>query len=240
MNYDEEIAYKYLQTKNFTKIEFEPKGNIPPDFLLDEEIAVEVRRLNQHVIINNNSKPLEELRYKIVPKIKEIISDLTTPEYTSTLIVSVGFKRPLKVKNDVFKRIKLVIQENIETTRKDLKISITENLDLRFFRSDLRLSKSIIFGTESDSDSGGYVVSNIYNNLKLVVNEKEKKIEKFYTEYKKWWLIVVDHIAYGLDSFDFEQLSEFQMIQSKFEKIFIVSPTLLEESRELKFKNASA
>ena len=45
-NEDEKIVYKYLQSLGYTDIIYEPDGNIPPDFLIDDTIAVEVRRLN--------------------------------------------------------------------------------------------------------------------------------------------------------------------------------------------------
>jgi len=239
MDNEEHIAYNYLQTKNFIKIEYEPNGNIPPDFLLDGEIAVEVRRLNQHVEVKDGLKPLEELRFKIIPKIKEIIRSFETPQFSDTLIVSVSYKRPLKVSKKLVKEVTNKIRENLKTTSKNLRVQISENLELRFYRSELKLSKSIIFGAELDFDSGGLVISNVYRSLKLIVEEKEKKIKKYYSEYNEWWLVVIDYIAYGLDSFDFDQLSKLPKIESRFKKIIIVSPIEITESRELIFNNTS-
>ena len=47
-NADEIRARQYLQTLVHTKIEYEPLGNVTPDFLLDNKIAIEVRRLNRN------------------------------------------------------------------------------------------------------------------------------------------------------------------------------------------------
>ncbi|MCD6172683.1 MAG: hypothetical protein J7J96_02705 [Sulfurimonas sp.] len=51
-NQEELRAKQYLQSLNYTKIEYEPLGNVTPDFVLDDKIAVEVRRLNRNFIKN--------------------------------------------------------------------------------------------------------------------------------------------------------------------------------------------
>lgn len=48
MNKDERIAERYLKSLNIGEVAYEPDGKIPPDFLVNGCIAVEVRRLNQH------------------------------------------------------------------------------------------------------------------------------------------------------------------------------------------------
>ena len=48
MNKDEKIANTYLKSLGFQKLEFEPNGNIPPDFTINKKIGVEVRRLNKY------------------------------------------------------------------------------------------------------------------------------------------------------------------------------------------------
>ncbi|MEK0338505.1 MAG: hypothetical protein QQN41_13835, partial [Nitrosopumilus sp.] len=68
MNRDEKIANNYLKQQDFSQIVYEPDGNISPDFLLDNSIAVEVRRLNQHQLVNGVYKPIEELDYKLIPR----------------------------------------------------------------------------------------------------------------------------------------------------------------------------
>ena len=54
MNHDEQIAYKYLCRRfEAERVVYEPNGNIPPDFVVLDGPAIEVRRLN----LNNFSKP---------------------------------------------------------------------------------------------------------------------------------------------------------------------------------------
>jgi len=48
MDSSERIVYQYLSYQGFSDVAYEPDGNVPPDFLLNGRIAVEVRRLNQN------------------------------------------------------------------------------------------------------------------------------------------------------------------------------------------------
>jgi hypothetical protein len=48
MDQSEKVAYQYLSSCGFRDIVYEPDGNIPPDFLVNDSVAVEVRRLNQN------------------------------------------------------------------------------------------------------------------------------------------------------------------------------------------------
>ena len=66
MKREEKLAKDYLVSKNFKSIKFEPDGNIPPDFLVNNNIAIEVRRLNKHY----KGIALEKVDYNIIPKKK--------------------------------------------------------------------------------------------------------------------------------------------------------------------------
>jgi hypothetical protein len=48
MDEAEAHIHKYLAHRGFVDIKHEPDGNVPPDFLVNDRIAVEVRRLIQH------------------------------------------------------------------------------------------------------------------------------------------------------------------------------------------------
>ena len=48
MDETERIVLAHLTHRGFTDVVYEPDGNIPPDFLVNGSIAIEVRRLNQN------------------------------------------------------------------------------------------------------------------------------------------------------------------------------------------------
>lgn len=48
MDESDALVGRYLKARGFTDVRYEPDGNVPPDFLADGRVAVEVRRLNQN------------------------------------------------------------------------------------------------------------------------------------------------------------------------------------------------
>ena len=61
MKFEERIAKEYFEFKEYDNVIFEPIGNTPPDFLINDSIAVEVRRLNKFHL----GKPLEKIENEI-------------------------------------------------------------------------------------------------------------------------------------------------------------------------------
>ena len=77
------IALDYLKSLGFSELVYEPKGNVTPDFLLNGKIAIEVRRLNQHYLRNGVYEPLEELFYRIVPKVMKLLREVKVDNFGS-------------------------------------------------------------------------------------------------------------------------------------------------------------
>ena len=67
-------------------------------------------------------------------------------------------------------------------------------------------------GSMLDFDSGGFVISNIIENMSFCIEEKANKIKSCQSKYKYWWLILIDEISYGLSQEDK------QYVASKMEK----------------------
>ena len=49
-----------------------------------------------------------------------------------------------------------------------------------------------------DLDRGGSVTTDICNSLRLILEEKENKIQNFFHLYSEWWLVLIDFIGLPL------------------------------------------
>ena len=74
-NREEQIVIDCLIHQGYTEIEFEPDGNIPPDILVDNKIAIEVRRLNQNEIMEEGFKGLEEDEFSVQGIMRKILRE---------------------------------------------------------------------------------------------------------------------------------------------------------------------
>ena len=226
MNSEESIAEKHFLSQGFQSIDFEPDGNIPPDFVLDKKIAVEVRRLNQNKVIEGKAIGTETLQNKFWQKLKSLVLRLNNRfkdlPNNQSIVLSFSFSRPLTLNKQSIREIENLILENYQNDNFEV-AKHSKNLEIRFYKTEYKPDEPFIMGGYSDRDTGGFVVSNIYKNLRLVIEEKEKKVQKYRDRYETWWLVLIDRIDGRLEEIDIKQLSNLPHIETYFEKVIMLT-----------------
>lgn len=217
---EEEIAKDYFLSRGFRTVTYEPKGNRPPDLLIDESVAVEVRRLNQF----DNGQPIEKLQYRLVPKLMEVFKTYGNKAHEISAWVDINYSRPIKVDKDLIKKVKAILNIHSINMSMTKNYKVTERLELEIFPSTERLENQFNYGSSIDEGHGGFVVHNIYQSLKKIIEEKNVKINPYRQEYSTWWLALVDYIGYGLTEYDLTQLKELIDFDLIFDKIIFISP----------------
>ncbi|QOY52412.1 hypothetical protein [Candidatus Sulfurimonas baltica] len=221
-NKDETRAKKYLQTLDYTKLEHEPLGNVTPDFLLDNEVAVEVRRLNRNHINGEKLISIENFEIHLIKKIKKIISTFKHTDYRNSAYISIILSKPLHVdsKDGVIKKTKKVLKKHTHKIHKKKSFKVSDYLEITFTPIKKKSVQYIFAGCNNDHL---WIVNELHKNIQLVIDEKDKKISKNFNLFDKWWLILVDSIIYGLDNDDFKALKKIKLNKRKFSKVLILS-----------------
>jgi hypothetical protein len=195
MNQDESIAEKYL--KQLGKVEFEPDGNIPPDFVLDNNIAIEVRRLNQQYRENGESKGLEEVSIPLRQTVMSILSQhhVSDTDRENRYWLALCYARNVPRYNELKKAVTMSIQD-FEASGEALpfRYQLTETVELVFIAKAGNTDQKYSLGFFLDRDSGGLVVDMYVAEINYCANEKSQKISPYQTRYLYWWLLLVDHI----------------------------------------------
>lgn len=224
MNIEEQLAKTYLTHLGYQDIRFEPDGNTPPDLLLNGNIAVEVRRFNQYFPNGDKMEALEELEYKLVPKITSILLEYEHVCTPHSVFVFIDFERPLKPSKEVYNEVRKTLNNYLSNFGEKETLKVNDKLTLLIYPVDERLSSPFVLGGSGDGDSGGLVVANVHAHLPFVIAEKEKKVKSFHHKYPIWWLVLIDTIGYGLDQHDLDQLNENPPFKTIFDKVILVSP----------------
>jgi hypothetical protein len=232
MKFEEKIAKEYFKFKEYDKIKFEPIGNTPPDFLINNSIAVEVRRLNKFHL----GKPLEKIDYNIIPKIEKFISSFDNDEsFENTTIVTLNYSRPITFDKQIKSKISNILKEYSANKNLKSEYSISDNLELGFYEHNEKWETQFEVGGIIDFNKGGAVFKDICDSLKIIITEKERKIEKFKHLYNDWWLVLIDFIGYGISSNMIDRIKDEIDESNSFNKIIFISPIDSKNAKEINY-----
>jgi hypothetical protein len=234
MKKEEEFVQEYLIKHGFQRIVYEPDGNVPPDFSVDEEIGVEVRRLSQNLISKDGGyKSLEQDRIRLMRCVREVFNEFNQPTPVDSYWVVINYQRPLGDLKEIRKRLRETLDKCLS---KDLKcyqdISVTKSVKISFAKAvkpDIRQFK---VGIESDMDSGGSVISMYVENINLCISEKQRKIQPKLENYRRWWLILVDMIV-AISGPDTNMIIREITKPKEFERIIVIDPIKGEATFEI-------
>jgi len=76
-------------------------------------------------------------------------------------------------------------------------------------------------------------LAELSRNIRICVTEKTRKIECVRAKYPEWWLVLVDHIGYGIDERDHEKVRQLFQFEHSWDKIVLVNPLDAKQGYEL-------
>lgn len=202
MDSSEQLVEKYLQELGLGEVVFEPDGNIPPDFSINKSIAIEVRRLNQnHESPDGSTQGLEEAALPLEQRLEKFLQTLGPSRTGESWFVGIEFHRPVgpwkPIRTQIERQLRAFM---LEPNRAQTTFVITENVKIDLLKAGQDHGRFFLFGSSDDDDSGGWVMSEVVRNLRLCIAEKERKILPYRARYQEWWLLLVDHVAYSMDT----------------------------------------
>jgi hypothetical protein len=120
VNSAERIAQEYLLRLGYERIEYEPDGNVPPDFLVDGSIAVEVRKLNQNHVTADGVRGLEHLAVPLERKMDSLLKSFHGPTHEASWFVLFTFRRPVPEWKQLRKMVTTALGSFDENSRNDI------------------------------------------------------------------------------------------------------------------------
>ena len=222
----ETIAKDHLINLGFERIVYEPDGNNPPDFLVDDRIAVEVRRLNQNELTETGFRGLEEIRIPTEERIRKLLVSLGPAKANTSWFVGYKLKRPIlpwgQIEPELRRRLE-VFRDNTSNWEPCQIILGGFELDI-FLKAGDPHPTFFVYGGGCDEDTGGFEFVETQKNLRLCIAEKTLKVARVRHKYPEWWLILVDRIGYGVTESDRKLFTEHLGIDHEWDKVILLSP----------------
>ncbi len=224
MDDSEKLILDSLIHIGHTRIEYEPDGKVPPDFVIDGRIAIEVRRLNENYY-GADTKGLEEISIPLWFGMRKLIESLGPPTRGESWFVFYRFKRPLDTWITLQPKLKAALLEFINSSHHEQAlIDVGNSIELKITRAQRVYPTFFVPSGYRDKDSGGWLIDRIKVNLNHCIREKTIKVAPYRVRYPEWWLILPDHIAYSLDDFERELFRTQVSISHDWDKIILVDP----------------
>lgn len=235
MDQSESLVEQYLRSLGFSSVIYEPDGNVPPDFLADHQIAVEVRRLNQNYTSpSGTTKGLEETLVPLWQRLEHYLPKLGPSRNGESWYVCFSFVRPAVN----WRTLKPKLRAELETfmrssNRGHRSLSITDTVALDLIRAGRTYSSFFVLGTVSNNNSGGAIIEEVERNLRFCIDEKTQKIAQYRHKYSEWWLILPDYIGFGLDLEDQQQFRQLVNILHTWNKVILLDPRAYDRAFEI-------
>jgi hypothetical protein len=222
MDDSEIVARNYFTHLGFKKIDYEPEGKSkPPDFLLDDRIAAEVRRLNQNEV---SSQPgtkavgLENGSFALWKTVQNLLPSLGTCSGKASWYVHIEFRRPIPSR----RKLEIAIRRHLQgfrdgSTQTSTTTQLFDNVVVELFPAGRLYSNYFLMGGSNDGDTGGMVVPELERNLKICIDEKTAKVSAIRWKYPEWWLVLIDRISYGAED-------ALQVPSHTWDKIVLINP----------------
>jgi hypothetical protein len=209
MKRDERHVEKFLVHRGHLDIVHEPDGGVPPDFLIDGHIAIEVRGLNQNFFGTGHTRGLEETSIPLMQKIEKLLLSFGKTANGQSWFVCFDFRRPLEPWSKLKFKLRKILQAFISSpTSSETQYALGSGFSVELYQASSAHSTFYLLGAYTDDDSGGWLISEIAQNLEYCINEKSAKRDRnSISTYSEWWLVLVDRIGYGLDQDDQRQLT---------------------------------
>ena len=188
MDRSEETVRDLLESMGFSNIVYEPDGNVPPDFLVDGRIAIEVRRLNQNYDSGQGVQGLEQVEIPLWHRIEKLVKAMQNDQPISeSWFVFIDFSRPLHSWKELKPKIKAaLVKFQKQHRRSNCELFSQGNLRIELVKASKPLETYFCMGGISDEQSGGLIVAEMLTNLELCMSEKNVKTAGYRDKYPEW------------------------------------------------------
>lgn len=224
MNCDERIVYDYLRSCDAGAVKYEPDGNVPPDFLVDGRVAVEVRRLTQHYESAGRPRSLEEDGIPITQGFTNLLAKFKDRATGNrTWFVSFNFRRPLPPWRELRQKVRAALDQFLQWPGDNM---LQHNIGANFSvtigpPASEFLGAPFVIGARTDFDEGGFIVAEVVRNAEVYVAEKTAKVAPYRSRYPVWWLILVDYIGRPEEATD---VRRYLHRPAEWDRLIILSP----------------
>ncbi len=164
---------------------------------------------------------------------EKLAASFGAPREGVSWYVTYTFRRPVS-----WKKLELSLKEALATIANGTaegrtSWTFTDAFELELYPTSKPYPTLFVMGGSMDDDAGGWLMSKMEENLKFCIAEKTAKIAPVKEKYPTWWLVLVDHIGYGLRGLDREIFHDQVSLSHSWDKLILLDPKDPKEAFEI-------
>lgn len=220
MDPTETAAEAFLLRLNLGPVVYEPDGNIPPDFRVGSDLAVEVRRLNQH----HGTVGLEVEDIPLLQHLRNLVVKLGPPMGGHTWGIFYRFSRPLERWKRLCPKIVAALDDYVVNHAPHRRFcNVAPSFQMTLLRYPVQKTTRFFIMGDADEDSGGSLIPLMGANIAHCISEKTEKVALHRRRYSKWWLVLVDGIGFSFDSLERDLFKEQVALSHQWDRVVVIS-----------------
>jgi len=226
MDANEAHAMRFLEELGLGPVIYEPDGNHPPDFVTVDGTAVEVRRLNQHLVTGVTAVPLEADAFPIMRGFERLLASYGPSAGRDSWWVRYRFRRPVMLWKVLEPHVRDLLDEIDRRPGLVLdKWPVANHFEILTHPCSGPQPRRFMFSGYSDFNAGGWLIHELHQNARICIEEKTRKIAPVRSRYARWWLVLVDQIGLGSGLLGADLLAEQIRIEHNWDRVIVLSPT---------------
>jgi hypothetical protein len=225
MDDSEALCARFLDHIGAGPGSYEPDGNQPPDFLLPDGTAIEVRRLNQHADVDGAPVALEQDMFPVLKGMRALVETIGAP-VPRTWWISYTLSRPALPWKQLRPRVREVLLQIAESgVLSPEPVRVHPCLTLRFVPATEAREQSFLIGGFVDRQAGGWLLSELQRNIQICSDEKAAKVARVRAKYRRWWLVLVDYIGRGRGASERELFEQNVHVEHSWDRLILLDPS---------------
>lgn len=234
MDAAEKIVEALLLQMGLSTVRHEPNGQGTfPDFGIENDLAIEVRRLNQNHEQNGVARGLEEDAIPLRQKIERMCRDFGEGDSTSWF-VCYSFKRPLTPWKQLKPALERALRNFMGSPHPQGGLIFKDStFKLEVVAASTRFESCFVLGSMLDLQAGGWVVAEFLRNVEHCIRVKTMRLQACSTKYRANWLVLVNVSGLRLDSDDRSTVTDRLRLPAEWNRVLIVGAGEKDEWFEL-------
>jgi len=224
MKPEEHLADKFLTNLGIGTPIYEPDGNVPPDFTFENQVGIEVRRLNKTVLVEGKYRGTEELSISLWRAFTDVLSLFDSQYNGKSYWVGIEFDNSFtKPTMAIKKQMKQALQDFLDRKcTAPLQIKVNDNIEFLIHEAQPIIGRVFCRAGSINRDESGQVLQMYISSVRHCIMEKTFKIASYKNRYAEWWLLLVDTMGWNMDRDETEILRNELNDFGSFDRVYII------------------